>query len=295
MELTDLRHFSHVARTGSFSLGARRSHVTTPAVSKAVQRLEAELEVKLFERTTRSVALTDVGQQLLHRCHRIFAEPESMRAKLEVHASVVRGDVRIAAMEVFSIELLPRALASLVSVHPDLRPLTYEMAPTKMERLLLDGQIEVAFTIGGGRRSGIDCEELGTSRPVLVCGRTHPLYGRKRVTQRQLETHPSVVPRIWGMEDEETLDQFPMKRSIGATIELLQMGIALTVEGAYLGYFPEISVRTALAAGTLHRLGGVRGARPFALRALTRQGAPARPAVRAIVDAVKEALQTRTA
>lgn len=297
MELTDLRHFVNVAHTGGFTRGARRSHVTTPAVSKAVQKLEAELEAQLFVRTTRRVELTDAGRELLARCERIFAELEGLRAALEARSAHVGGEVRIAAMEVFSIELLPRALATLVHEHPSVRPLSYEAEPRRMEQLLLDGRVEVGFTIGGGARAGIEYEEIGRTTPVLVCGHDHPLYGRARLRKADLQAHPSVVPRFLGRESDTPLDQFPedvMPRAVGATIELLQMGVQLVIEGAYLGYFPEVSIRRALEDGRLWRLRGVRGATPFVLRALTREGAPRRPVVRRVIEGVRARVRQAT-
>jgi DNA-binding transcriptional LysR family regulator len=291
MELTDLRHFANVAAAGSFSRGAVLSHVTTPAVSKSVRKLEAELDVRLFERTTRRVALTAEGCALLDRVTRIFGELDSLRAELEGRAARIEGELRIAAMEVLSIDLLPRALASLMRVHRELRPITYEMVPEAMQRALREGRVEVGLTIGGADAPGIASHELGRSEGVLVCGRTHPLYGKRRIGPRQLREHPSVVPRFLGLEHLPPLDQFPeeaWERSVGATIELLQMGVRLCEEGVVLGYFPEISVRGQLAAGTLHALAGLPKRTPFVLRALTREGATWRPAARALVEAVTE-------
>jgi DNA-binding transcriptional LysR family regulator len=296
MELTDLRHFANVADAGSFSRGAVLSHVTTPAVSKSVRKLEDELDVRLFERTTRRVALTAEGRSLLERVTRIFGELDSLRAELEGRAGKIEGELRIAAMEVLSIDLLPRALASLMRVHRELRPLTYEMVPDAMQRALLEGRVEIGFTIGGADAKGIASHELGRSEGVLVCGRTHPLYGKRRIGRRDLRDHPSVVPRFLGLEHLPPLDQFPEseERNVGATIELLQMGVRLCEEGVVLGYFPEISVRGQLVAGTLHALAGLPKRAPFVLRALTREGAPSRPSARALVEAVAECIaQTR--
>ncbi len=287
MELTDLHHFAHVAATGSFSRGAALSYVTTPAVSKAVRKLEEELGVRLFERTTRRVALTPPGQALLDRCERIFAELDSLRAELDGSAGRVEGPIRIGAMEVLSIELLPRALAGLMRAHSGLRPSTYEMVPARMEAALREGRIELGLTVGGSDRDGLDAHELGRSEGVLVCGRRHPLHGKKRVGARALREHASVVPRFLGLEHLPSLDQFPddeWPRTVGATIELLQMGVRLCEEGVALGYFPEISVRAQLRDGRLQVLGGLPPRAPFVLRALTRGGAPIRSATRALID-----------
>ena len=66
IELTDLKHFVHVARERSFTAGARRSHVTPPAVSKAVQKLEAELGAQLLTRTTAEGRVDRGGTRAAH-------------------------------------------------------------------------------------------------------------------------------------------------------------------------------------------------------------------------------------
>ena len=293
MELDDLRYFRNIAVSGSFAKGAALSHISRPAASKAVRRLEDELEVELFVRTTRRVTITPSGETLLRRCRRIFTELEALASELDADRSVVRGDVRIAAMEVFSIQLLPSAIAGLVREHSAVRPRTYEMIPQRMEDLLEQGRVDVGFTVGGGDASGLDYHRLGVSRGVLVCGQTHPLYRRGRVTKAQLREHRFVAPEFIGMEHLPVLDQFPeahYARQIGATIELLQMGVHLTVEGAYLGYFPEVSVRSHLESGRLKALAGLRHHAKFELRAITRSGAPVKPAVRALIEHVRDAI-----
>src|SRR5687767_12991529 len=106
MELADLRYFVAVATAQSFVGGARRVHVTPPAVSKAVRKLEDELGVSLFVRTTRRVELTGAGAALLERARPLLAGVEALR-DLEAPAAAPRGELRIGAMEVFSIYLLP--------------------------------------------------------------------------------------------------------------------------------------------------------------------------------------------
>jgi DNA-binding transcriptional LysR family regulator len=286
MELTDLRHFHHVAASGSFARGARLSHVSPPAISKAIRKLEDELGTKLFERTTRRVQLTPAGELLRARCERIFAEVAALRAEVAHPGESIGGTLRIAAMEVLSIDLLPRALARLMEGHAALAPRAFEMIPSRMEECLREGSIDVGLTIGGGARAGIDAVDLGESAGVLVCGKKHPLHRNARVRAADVREHPSVVPSFLGHEHLPPLDQFPdarWPRRVGATIELLQMGVRLVEEGTLLGYFPEISVRAQLADGRLRALKGLPAREAFALRALVRSGERPRPAVRELI------------
>lgn len=292
MELTDLRHFRHVATAGSFSRGARLSHVTTPAISKSVRRLEDELDVQLFERTTRRVGLTPAGRVLLERATRVFQALEDLDPALR-GTDAIAGELRIGAMEVLSIALLPRALGAMLRAHPGLVPHTFELPPPAMATALREGRIDVGLTIGGGGEPGLVAHELGRSAGLLVCGKGHPLFGAKTVRARDLREHASVVPRFLGHEHDAPIDQFPdtaWPRRVGATIELLQMGVALVETGAVLGYFPEISVREALRRGRLRALAGLPAREPFVLRALVRAGAAPRPVVARLLEALRREL-----
>lgn len=287
MELADLRYFLHAATVGSFLGAAEIAHVTPPAISKAIKRLEHDLGVVLFVRSTRHVALTPSGQTLRIHAERILREVDELRLQVEGGPTEVKGELRIAAMEVFSTHLLPGALAGLVKKHPKVIPSTYEMIPERMEELLAQGRLDVALTIGGGTRPEVHYQKLGCSEGVLVCGRGHPLYRRGRVTPTQLTIFPSVVPRFLGAEHLPPLDQFlDLPRQIGATIELLQMGVALAMSGQFLGYFPQMTVQAELRNGSLKALRGLPRGRPFDLRALTRVGVRPKPAASLLIESL---------
>lgn len=273
MELTDLRYFVHVATLKSFGAGAKRAHISPSAITKAVQRLESDLSVVLFERTTRRVRLTTAGERLLEQGRELLSRVDAIPRELGGSEAAVGGDLRIAAMEVFSVNLLPAALTALVTEYPSVTPLVYEMTPDRMERHLAEGSLDVGLTIGGGGARGVVYHSLGVSPGVVVCGRAHPLYARRRITRADLERHSFVVPRFFEREHLPSLDQFPeasYPRRQGATIELMQMGIDLAIGGAYLGYFPRISVAHHLRGGVLRALSGLRSGPPFQLRMLLR-------------------------
>ncbi|MCA9523153.1 MAG: LysR family transcriptional regulator [Myxococcales bacterium] len=290
MELTTIRQFVHVAESGSFVGGARRSHVTPPAITKAIKKLEAELETALFFRTTRRVRLTAAGEVLLARCQRILREVEAARAELDGLSGGVSGELRIAANEVLSLSLLPKAIARLVGEHPGVRPRCYEMVPGRFEPLLVEGRLDLACTIGGRGHPELRQIVLGHSPGCLVCGPTHPLFARGSICEAEIERYPSVVPEFFDLEHLPVLDQFPdsrWPRRVGATIELLQMGVQLTLDGAYLGFFPRVSIAEHLAAGRLRALDGLEQQVSFALSVVVRANETPRPACAALIEALR--------
>jgi DNA-binding transcriptional LysR family regulator len=292
VELTHLRYFLHVATSASFARAATAVAVTPPALSKAVRALEDELGVRLLERTTRTVRLTRAGEIVLAHCHSVLDIVESMRRDVASAAGAIEGVLRVGAMEVFSIEVLPAAIARLVARHPRVVPQIHELVPQAMTDALDRGLLDVGFTIGAVETAGVTRAVLGTSPARIVCGPGHPRYGARTLRARDRDL-PWVVPRFFGMPAAPSLDQFPderQPRSVGATIELLQAGIALACSGRYLGCFPEISIRRELRAGRLRALRGGPAISPFELSVLTRRRTTPSPTVEALIGELRAVL-----
>jgi DNA-binding transcriptional LysR family regulator len=294
LEITHLRYFVHVATSGSFSRGARLAHVSPPAMTKAIQKLEDELGARLFERTTRRVRLTEAGESLLRRARSVLDQIDGIRKDLDELDAKVSGELRIGAMEVFSVRALPRALASLVASHPEVVPLAFEMHPEAIVRHVAEGMLDVGFTIGPSTSKGLRVDILGSSPGRVVCGRGHPLYRGGLVASADLKRYPFVVPRFFQQEHLPSLDEFPedrYARRVGATIELLQMGVELVLAGKLLGCFPEVSIDHLVKSKELVVLRGLRGLPRFDLLALTRDGVAPKRAAAALISLLRASLR----
>jgi DNA-binding transcriptional LysR family regulator len=293
MEINELRYFYHVAQAKSFSRGAELSHVSPPAISKAIRKLEEELETRLFARTTRRVALTDSGEILLAHCHQLFRKLADIRRDLDEADTVLRGDLRIATNEVFSIFLLPSALGRMVREHPRLTPRCFQMGPEQIQHGLVNGELDLGLTVGSETLKGVSTEVIAECPGVLVCGINHPLYEAGTVAPQDLLDYPSVVPRHWQQDYLTHIDQFPdgrMPRRIGATTELMQLGVQLCVEGAYLGYFPEVAIGCQIRHSELKVLDGLPTGRPFRLKALTPPGTPPRASAKLLIAELRTSI-----
>ena len=285
IDLADLRYFWCAVQAGSFVAGARLAHISPPAMTKAIQRLEDTLGKPLFDRTTRRVELTAEGHSALAHCQTVFSAVEGLCRAVEDREVHPSGPVQIASMEVFSLEWLPNALCQLVSEYPAVQPYCYESLPSRMNQQVLDGEVDVGFTIGAVPARGVQLHSLGSCPGVLVCGERHPLFEAGQVESESLLDFPFVVPRFLGAEHLPSLDQFPEQefpRRVGATVELMWTGIEMVRSGSFLGFFPEISVRRQLREGSLRSLAGIELPR-FELHAITRKG-EAKPAVRWLME-----------
>jgi DNA-binding transcriptional LysR family regulator len=239
------------------------------------------------------VALTDTGEIVLAYCRRVLQELDSMQVELDAAEHNLRGEIRIGTMEAFSSYALPRALSRLTARYPGLVPQTYVMGPQAMGEHLFDGKLDVGLCVGGNLIQHADKRVLVQSPGSLVCGRSHPLYERGRITAADLKTHAFVVPRFFGREHLPPVDGFPedrYPRRIGATVELLQMATELVVDGRFLGYFPDVGIRCQLNHGELRRLEGLDLGPGFELCALLPSGLPAKASVRELLGSLEATL-----
>src|SRR5262245_61611408 len=102
--------FIAIAEHGGFQKAADSIHITQTALTRRLQNLEALLGVKLVERTTRSVALTALGQDFLPQCRRLLSDLGAALAEIQKTGKAQRGDVSIACVPTVGIQYLPRVI-----------------------------------------------------------------------------------------------------------------------------------------------------------------------------------------
>src|SRR5690242_16185022 len=118
MDLRQLQYLVAIADELHFTRAAERVHVAQPALSQQIRRLEQEVGLALVERTTRRVALTEAGEQLVARAQRILGEVDAARADLAALAGVRAGRLVIGAMQSLGPVDLSALLSAFHAAHP---------------------------------------------------------------------------------------------------------------------------------------------------------------------------------
>jgi DNA-binding transcriptional LysR family regulator len=147
--------FVSVADEGSFTLAAERLHLTTSAVSKSVARLEKRLRIRLFDRTTRRLALTDAGMEFYRVCTGVLTHLEEVELSLHENREELKGKIRIDLPASYGrLHVLP-VILKFCEEHPDIEPLI-----TLSDRFAdpVSERIDVIVRTGG---SGIWPSEIG--------------------------------------------------------------------------------------------------------------------------------------
>jgi len=137
--------FVAVARAGSFVRAGERLHLTSSAVGKTVARLEARLQVRLFERSTRRLALTEAGSRFLAACTRVLSELEEAEHALGSDGEVLAGRLRIDLPVTFGRLVALPVLAPFFERYPRLQPV---LSFTDRYVDIHDEGIDVALRIG---------------------------------------------------------------------------------------------------------------------------------------------------
>ena len=136
LDVTRLRVIDAVARHGSVTAAAKELHYSQPSVSHHLARLEAETGAQLLQRVGRGIRLTQAGQLLADRAAEIIGRIDAADAELSAHVGLTAGRVRLAGFASAVGSLVPRAVATLASRHPDLQvTLTDTHAPEALELL----------------------------------------------------------------------------------------------------------------------------------------------------------------
>jgi DNA-binding transcriptional LysR family regulator len=120
-DLNELQVFVQVSNAQSFTLAASRLGLPKSSVSRAIVRLEARLGVRLVERTTRKVALTEAGEIYLDRCQRVLEEAEQADLLMGALQATPRGRLRVGAPVAFARSILGPILGEFLALYPELR------------------------------------------------------------------------------------------------------------------------------------------------------------------------------
>ncbi len=248
--------FSKVAQLHSFAAAAAELNLSKATVSKAIARLESRLKVRLFNRTSRRIALTDAGQQLAGRAASILADGEAAEDAILGQAAAPRGQIRLAAPVSYGVLHVAPLLAEFLALYPEIT-LNLQMSDGITD--LIGEGFDAAIRIAALPDSSLIARTL-CPMPRFLIGA--PSYFHKHGKPRhplQLAEHQCVgytrgnTVETWSFSSKngETATLRPagplLSNNGDATLPILRAGLAL-------GILPEFFVRDDLAAGTLEQI-----------------------------------------
>lgn len=184
-KITEMQVFATAARQGGFSAAARELNLSPSAVSKLVTRMEERLGVRLFNRTTRALHLTEGGQGFLARCVEILADIEEAEELLTGYGKALKGTLRVNSSSGFSQHQLIPLIPEFQRRYPELN---LELHLTGKPVDLVAENVDLAIRLGALKDGSLVAKKLGES-PRIICASPAYLacYGTPRTPAELLE------------------------------------------------------------------------------------------------------------
>lgn len=258
-DLNSLMIFAQVIEANSFSEAARRLEMPTSTVSRRIAELEEALGVRLIERSTRSLRLTDVGSEVLEHAQRSVEIGEAIDNIASNHLSKVSGTLRVSAPPSISDSLLAPLVNAFQISYPDVRVQIF--ITERIVDQIAEG-VDLAFRVGELEDSSLVARRLLTYRHQLVASPAYLAKRKRPVTPQDLLDHRLLAFHFWRPENS-----WKFTHINGKDRETLS-------SQSYLSINEYAGLATALVAGTgIGELPPDRAASPDAGRAACRDHA----------------------
>jgi DNA-binding transcriptional LysR family regulator len=195
MELRHLRYFCAVAKEQSFTLAARRLHVSQSGVSGQVRDLEKELAVSLFRRNQRNVALTPEGAIFLREARDILDRADRAMQAVVRASQGTYGKLSIGLCGPATAPFLPRLIRAFRKQQPGVTLSLKDLDPARQPEALVNREIDIGFTRGlpAAFRGALRSEVLFHERLVAAVPRGHTLENAESISLMELAKDPFVL------------------------------------------------------------------------------------------------------
>lgn len=185
LDFRQLAAFNAVASTGSLGRAAEQLHVTQPALSRTIRKLEEETGGPLFERHSKGMQLTDIGRALLPHATLLERKAEQAIEEVRVMLGLGKGTIRVGAVGSIACMVLPQAIANLCRKWPNLQVLVTEGVWDRLADALVSHEIDLAL--------GVAIDDVGEEimaikncrwedMSYIVAGKDHPLHKKDKLT-----------------------------------------------------------------------------------------------------------------
>ena len=170
MTLSELRYVLALAREKHFGKAAKACHVSQPALSAAINKLESELEVAIFERHRSSISVTDIGSQIVQQAQRALEEVEMIKEISQQGKSQLNTPLRLGAIHTVAPYLFPTLIPKLIKIAPNMPLLVQEDYTSNLRMKLVEGELDIIIIALPFSAPGIVTQVL-YDEPFVTCGK----------------------------------------------------------------------------------------------------------------------------
>lgn len=195
MELIQLRCFVVIAEELHFGRAAQRMEMLPASLGRHLKKLEDGLGVQLVERTTRHVALTEAGAEIVEEARDLLTRADTMEERARRSSRSQAKVLRIGAIDSAAIGLAPQLLSFFRQSHPEIEVTLHEQKTIRLLPKLLSGRLDLAFVrCPETRNPRFEFQHLLSETTVVAVPEHHRLAGRDSVHVADLAEEPLIVP-----------------------------------------------------------------------------------------------------
>ena len=293
-DLQQLQAFIAVAERGSFRAAAEQIHLSPPALSRRIERLETALGARLFNRTTREVELTSLGRVFLERSRTALDDLEAAMLGVADLAATRTGLVTVACVPSAALYFLPGVIGSFSERYPGIRLRVIDEAVNTVILSVISGESDFGISFMGTQVPEIDFEPIHTDPFVLAMRREHRLAKRKWVSWAELDGERLIaVARTSGNRQllDDALAKAGRHPAIAFEVGHIATLLGMVEAGLGLAAVPRMAVAPGHAALTAVPLRDPTVSRSLGL--ISRHGATLRPAAEMFRTYLRDALKAR--
>ena len=179
-ELSSMKAFVILAESSSFNNAAKLLNITQPALTRRIKKMEEDLHIQLFERTTRKVTLTKAGKRLLPEARELIKKFDETLFNIRDMNAYHRGMVTLACIPTAVFYFLPLAIGKFNELYPNIKVRILEQGTNNCMESVLCNESDFGINMNNVTNSSIDFTPLVNEPFVLACRRDHPLAKKHR-------------------------------------------------------------------------------------------------------------------
>lgn len=193
MELRQLKYFQVVCRLNNITKAAAELHISQPSLTVAIQTLEEQLGVTLFERQHRHISLTPAGQVFLRHANDILLRLDNSVSEMRDYAVKQAGCINIGIPPMSGVFLFPHIFGNFNRLYPDFELRIAELGTVSILRLLEQGKLDIGFVVLGDKVAGIETMPVVNCEIKVCLAPAHPLGRLARVPMEALSSQKFIL------------------------------------------------------------------------------------------------------
>lgn len=193
MHAVALKYIDRVASAGSIRKAAETLNVASSAVNRQILNLERELGIQIFQRLSNGVRVTPAGSAIVHHARETLTKWHQLQREVSSMASELHGEVRITALASVMTDLLPRALETIVRLHPGISFYVNEASPLSVAAETRAERPDISIQFLDRRDRGYHVMASINSPLGIIVARDHPLAEKRSVTLTDCSQYMAII------------------------------------------------------------------------------------------------------